>query len=140
MQRGFTPFGGGGFRPPFRPIPHPFFPRRAFFPFFFFSPFFFPFFPFFREGTEEAARNEHYFAQHQSQAGETMAHISHMYNIPSAFLEEANPELTAHAALQPGTSVYIPRISHMQCHKTYVERDVEVQGTATPQHTGHFKG
>ncbi|MUT68710.1 LysM peptidoglycan-binding domain-containing protein [Paenibacillus sp. NEAU-GSW1] len=139
MQRGFTPFGGGGFRPPFRPVPHPFFPRRFFFPFFFFSPFIFPFFPF-REGAEDATRNDHYFAHHQSQAGETMAHISHMYNIPCAFLEEANPELTAHAALQPGTSVYIPRISHMQCHKTYVEREVEAQAAAAPHQAGHYKG
>ncbi|WMT43233.1 hypothetical protein RE628_13865 [Paenibacillus sp. D2_2] len=45
MDRGFAPGGGfgGGFgrRPFFRPIPHPFFPGRALFPFFFFphSPF-----------------------------------------------------------------------------------------------------
>ncbi|WP_202903157.1 LysM peptidoglycan-binding domain-containing protein [Paenibacillus gorillae] len=127
MDRGFNQFGGGfggGSRPPFRPVPHPFFPRRFLFPFFFFSPFVFPFFPF-REGEESEFRNDQYYATHQVRGGETLQHVAHMYNIPSVFLEEANPELSAQAALQPGTNVHVPRISHLHCHKTFFEKEMD---------------
>ncbi|WP_127530448.1 LysM peptidoglycan-binding domain-containing protein [Paenibacillus kobensis] len=121
MNRGFAPFGGGFGRPPFRPFPHPFFPRRSLFPFFFFSPFFFPFF---REGEEAGEdRNSGVFAQHQAAPGETLAQVAHTYNIPYPVLEEANPHLTSPESLRQGETVVIPRISHMYCHKTYMERD-----------------
>jgi len=123
--RAFTPFGGPGFRPPFRPFPHPFFPRRFLFPFFFFSPFFFPFF---REDGEDA-RNDMYFAVHQTLAGDTLEKVSHMYNIPCVILEEATPHIGNPNEIQPSSSVYIPRISHMHCSKTYIEREVEAQST-----------
>ncbi|MFF2479568.1 LysM peptidoglycan-binding domain-containing protein [Paenibacillus sp. NPDC058071] len=124
MNRGFNQFGGG-FRPPFRPFPHPFFPRRFLFPFFFFSPFFFPFFR--EDGTREF-RDDQYFAHHQAQPGESLHDISHKYNIPSPILEEANPGYSKHMPLQHGASVYIPRISHLYCHKTYIEHNEDEAG------------
>lgn len=127
MNRAFIPQGGAGFRRPFRPIPHPFFPRRFLFPFFFFSPFFFPFF---REDGE-GDRNDMYFAQHQMQAGDTMDKVAHMYNMPLPILEEANPHINPQQ-MQPGSTVYIPRISHMYCHKTYMENEVETQAPRYP--------
>jgi len=121
MNRGFAPFGGGFGRPPFRPFPHPFFPRRSLFPFFFFSPFFFPFF---REGDELGEdRNSGVFAQHQANPGDTLAQVAHTYNIPYPVLEEANPHIASPEQLRQGETVVIPRISHMYCHKTYMERD-----------------
>lgn len=125
MNRAFIPFGGSGFRRPFRPFRHPFFPRRFLFPFFFFSPFFFPFF---REDGEDA-RDDMYFAVHQTQSGDTLDKVSHMYNMPSVILEEANPHIGNPNEIQPGSSVYIPRISNMHCNKTYIEREVEPQTT-----------
>lgn len=130
MSREF--FGGPGFRPPFRPFPHPFFPRRFLFPFFFFSPFFFPFF------RDDGTQTDPYFAQHQAQAGDTLDKVAYMYNIPCPVLEEANPHITNPNELQAGTPVYIPRISHMYCQKTYVEREVDspsslYQGQTTRQ-------
>lgn len=68
-----------------------------------------------------------YFAVHQTLAGDTLEKVSHMYNIPSVILEEANPHISNPKEIQPGTSVYIPRISHMHCNKTYIEREVEPQ-------------
>ncbi|MGO4106158.1 LysM peptidoglycan-binding domain-containing protein [Paenibacillus sp. YAF4_2] len=125
-NRGFVPFGGGGFggggfgggfhggfRPPFRPFPHPFFPGRFLFPFFFFSPFFSPF-------IREDDRN-YYYAHHQVQAGDTMEQIAHAYNIPSTLLEEANLHLSSPKSLKHGETVVIPRISNMYCHKTYMD-------------------
>ncbi|NIK71529.1 MULTISPECIES: LysM domain-containing protein [unclassified Paenibacillus] len=116
-NRGFVPFGGGGFgggfRPPFRPFPHPFFPGRFLFPFFFFSPFFFPF-------IREDDRN-YYYAHHQAQAGDTMEQIAHAYNIPSTLLEEANLHIANPKSLKHGETVVIPRISNMYCHKTYMD-------------------
>jgi len=121
MNRGFTQFGGGFGRPPFRPFPHPFFPRRTLFPFFFFSPFFFPFF---REGEEAGEdRNDGTFAQHQATQGQTLQQVAHAYNMPYPILEEANPHLSNPSQLRQGETVVIPRISHMYCHKTYMERD-----------------
>lgn len=121
MNRGFAPFGGGFGRPPFRPFPHPFFPRRTLFPFFFFSPFFFPFF---REGDEVGEdRNDGTFAQHQATQGQTLQQVAHAYNMPYPILEEANPHLSNPSQLRQGETVVIPRISHMYCHKTYLERD-----------------
>jgi len=116
MERAFFPGGGfGGFgRPFFRPFPHPFFPNRVLFPFFFFSPFFFPFF---RDGQTD----DMIFAQHQAMHGETLASIGHKYNMPHAILEEANPQLSNPNALKAGEMVYIPRISNMMCQKTYTE-------------------
>ncbi|MBD2870084.1 LysM peptidoglycan-binding domain-containing protein [Paenibacillus arenilitoris] len=125
MNRAFFPHGGFG--RPFRPFPHPFFPGRFLFPFFFFSPFFFPFF---RE--ENGGDPNDYFAQHQAQQGDTFDKIAHMYNIPKPILEEGNPHIGKQGMIQPGSTVYIPRISHMYCHKTYIEREVE--GTAQKQH------
>lgn len=116
-NRGFVPFGGGGFgggfRPPFRPFPHPFFPGRFLFPFFFFSPFFFPF-------IRDDDRN-YYYAHHQCQAGDTMEQIAHAYNIPTTLLEEANLHIGNPKALKQGETVVIPRISNMYCHKTYMD-------------------
>ncbi|WP_148505193.1 LysM peptidoglycan-binding domain-containing protein [Paenibacillus beijingensis] len=116
MHRAFTPFGGPGFRRPFRPFPHPFFPGRFLFPFFFFFPFFFPFF------RDEDGGNE-IFTVHQAQAGDTLEKISHMYNMPYPIIEEANPHIGNPKQMTLGESVYIPRISHLYCHKTYMERE-----------------
>lgn len=122
MDRGFAPFGGGFGRPPFRPFPHPFFPRRFLFPFFFFSPFFFPFF---REGEEIGEdRNEGTFATHQAQQGQSLEQVAHAFNMPLPILEEANGHLSNPSQLKQGETVVIPRISHMYCHKTYMERDM----------------
>ncbi|WP_235548922.1 hypothetical protein [Paenibacillus sp. Soil522] len=52
-----------------------------------------------------------------------------MYNIPSVILEEANPHIANPKEIQPGSSVYIPRISNMHCNKTYIEREVEAPST-----------
>lgn len=131
MDNRFTPFGGPGFgRPFFRPFPHPFFPRRFLFPFFFFSPFFFPFF---RDGAEQS---DICFAQHQVQAGDTMARIAHMYNMPLLILEEANHQIANPNELRIGEIVYIPRISNMHCQKTYEERDTSNTGTPMPMAQG----
>lgn len=127
MNRAFIPFGGPGFRRPFRPFPHPFFRNRFLFPFFFFSPFFFPFF---REEDDRNDMNDMYFAHHQAQAGDTLEKVSHMYNIPYVILEEANPHIANPNQLNAGESVYIPRISHIHCHKTYMERDMPSAETA----------
>ena len=125
MDRQFVPFGGGfsgfggfgGFgRPFFRPFRHPFFPRRFLFPFFFISPFFFPF-----RGEDD--RDDGCFAQHQVQDGDTLERIAHRYNIPCPILEEANPHIAGAQALKAGDTVYIPRISNLQCQRTYLERD-----------------
>jgi|GEM_PF-967148 LysM domain. len=130
-NRGFVPFGGGGFgggfRPPFRPFPHPFFPGRFLYPFFFFSPFFFPF-------IREDDRN-YYYAHHQAQAGDTMEQIAHAYNIPNALLEEANLHIANPKSLKHGETVVIPRISNMYCHKTYMDLPSTqgvAQGNAQP--------
>ncbi|MDQ0062240.1 LysM peptidoglycan-binding domain-containing protein [Paenibacillus harenae] len=131
MDRGFVPGGFGGFRRPFRPFPHPFFPGRFLFPFFFFSPFFFPFFPFREDGT--IVDNDMFVAQHQVQAGDSMDKIAHMYNIPKVILDEANPQL-AGQGLQPGTQVHIPRISHMGCQKTYIEGAADAPMMANQMH------
>ncbi|MFC5652627.1 LysM peptidoglycan-binding domain-containing protein [Paenibacillus solisilvae] len=125
MDRGFFPGGGGGFgggfgRPFFRPFRHPFFPNRSLFPFFFFSPFFFPFF---RDGQS----NDMLFAQHQVQAGDTLASIGHRYNMPHSILEEANSHLANQNQLTAGEMVYIPRISNMVCQKTYSEMPAPAQ-------------
>lgn len=120
MDRAFQQFGGPGFRRPFRPFPHPFFPGRFLFPFFFFSPFFFPFF---RE-EDGGERNDMYFAQHQAQMGDTLDKVAHMYNIPAPILSEANQHLKNPHHLAQGETVVIPRISHMYCHKTYMEREM----------------
>ncbi|WP_308638091.1 LysM peptidoglycan-binding domain-containing protein [Paenibacillus silvisoli] len=116
MNRGFFPGGGfgGGFggRRFFRPFPHPFFPNRFLFPFFFFS----PFFPFWRDGNPE----DMVFAQHQVAPGDTMDKICHKYNMPHAILEEANPQVNPNQ-LRVGETVVIPRISNMHCQKTYQE-------------------
>ncbi|MNE72712.1 LysM domain protein [compost metagenome] len=133
MNRAFVP-GGPGFRRPFRPFPHPFFPGRFLFPFFFFSPFLFPFF------REEDSRNDAIFAHHQTQPGDTLDTISHMYNIPASILEEANPHITNPNQIQPGANVYIPRISHMYCHKTYMEHAAEVQPNGQPNQAMPFMG
>lgn len=117
MNRAFTPFGGPGVRPPFRPFPHPFFPGRFLFPFFFFFPFFFPFW------REEDGPGSMYFAVHQTQPGDTLDKISHMYNMPYPMLEEANPHITNPKQMTMGETVYIPRISHLYCHKTYMEKE-----------------
>lgn len=116
MQRAFF---GHGFRPPFRPFRHPFFPGRFLFPFFFFNPFFFPFF---RDG--EGNDNNMIFAQHHAQAGDSLEKVCHMYNMPYSIMEEANPHIENKKALKHGETVYVPRISHMQCHKTYMEREM----------------
>lgn len=108
-QRGFFPGGGFG-RPFFRPFPHPFFPNRSLFPFFFFSPFFFPFF---RDGNSD----DMVFAQHQARPGDTMQAICHHYNIPLSIMEEANSHLANPNQLNPGEIVYVPRISNMICQK-----------------------
>lgn len=128
MDRQFSPFGGFGFgrRPFFRPFPHPFFPGRFLFPFFSFSPFFFPFF---RDGDDQ---NEMCFAQHQVQPGDTMWNLAHMYNMPLIILEEANPQIANPNELRVGEIVYIPRISHMHCQKTYMERDGSQAQTNPP--------
>ncbi len=63
------------------------------------------------------------FAQHQVQPGDTLWNIAHMYNIPLPVLEEANPQLANPNELRVGEMVMIPRISHMHCQKTYMERD-----------------
>jgi hypothetical protein len=108
-------FGGGGFgRRFFRPFPHPFFPNRFLFPFFFFSPFFFPFF---RDGKSD----DMLFAQHQAQPGDTLASVAYRYNMPHSILEEANSHLANPNQLNPGETVYVPRISNMMCQKTYSE-------------------
>ncbi|WP_029192886.1 LysM peptidoglycan-binding domain-containing protein [Paenibacillus harenae] len=120
MNRAFIP-GGFGFRRPFRPFPHPFFPRRFLFPFFFFSPFFFPFFR--EEDGGDRNDNDMYFAHHQTQPGDTLDKVAHMYNIPCPILEEANPHIGHPGEIQPGSTVHIPRISHMYCHKTYMEKE-----------------
>ncbi|MEK8129808.1 hypothetical protein WMW72_18040 [Paenibacillus filicis] len=86
MNRAFTR-GGFGFRPPFRPFPHPFFPGRFLFPYFF-SPFYYPFFR-----SEEDPSNL-YFAQHQAQAGESLDSVGHRYNIPATTLEVANHHIS----------------------------------------------
>ncbi|MBW7456117.1 LysM peptidoglycan-binding domain-containing protein [Paenibacillus sepulcri] len=118
MDRGFFPGGGfgGGFgrRPFFRPFPHPFFPGRSLFPFFFLSPFIFPFF---RDGNPD----DMLFAQHQAQPGDTLAAVGHKYNMPHSIMEEANPHITNPNQLRAGEMVNIPRISHMVCQKTYNE-------------------
>ncbi|RAP75050.1 LysM peptidoglycan-binding domain-containing protein [Paenibacillus montanisoli] len=113
MDRGFFPGGGFGRRPFFRPFPHPFFPRRFLFPFFFFSPFFFPFW---RDDNPE----DMIYARHQVAPGDTMAKICHKYNMPHVMVEEANPNLNPHQ-LRAGETVVIPRISNMQCQKSYQE-------------------
>lgn len=125
MDNRFTPFGGPGFGGPgfghhpfFRPFPHPFFPRRFLFPFFSFSPFFFPFV---RDGADQ---NDMLFAQYQVQAGDTMANIAHMYNIPLLILEEANPQIANPNEIRVGEIINIPRISNSHCQKTYMEKDV----------------
>lgn len=126
MDRGFFPgggfggFGGGFGRPFFRPFASPFFPNRFLFPSFFFSPFFFPFF---RDG----GGNDQLFAQHQAKPGDTLASVSHAYNMPQTILEEANPHLANPNQLQAGETVYIPRISHMLCQKTYAEMPANAQ-------------
>jgi hypothetical protein len=130
MDRGFFPgggfgggfggFGGGFGRRFFRPFPHPFFPNRFLFPFFFFSPFFFPFF---RDGKSD----DTLFAQHQARSGDTLGTVSHKYNIPHSILEEANPHLANPDQLNPGETVYVPRISNMICQKTYSEMTAPVQ-------------
>ncbi|MFD0586849.1 LysM peptidoglycan-binding domain-containing protein [Paenibacillus sp. GCM10027627] len=127
MDRAFFHHGGPGFRRPFRPFPHPFFPDRFLFPFFFFSPFFFPF------RNEEGAgnNNEVYFAHHQSKSGDTLHKVAHMYNIPYPILEEANPHISNPHQLSPGTSVSIPRISNMPCHKTYMESAMAAPNATT---------
>jgi len=111
MDRAFFPGGFG--RPFFRPFPHPFFPGRFLFPFFFFS----PFFPFFRDEKS----NDMLFAQHQARPGDTLASIGHHYNMPYSMLEEANTHLANPNQLRPGEIVNVPRISHMVCHKSYME-------------------
>ncbi|WP_020616200.1 LysM peptidoglycan-binding domain-containing protein [Paenibacillus daejeonensis] len=118
MNRGFFPGGGFG-RPFFRPFAHPFFPNRTLFPFFFFSPFFFPFF---RDGQSD----DMLFAQHQAQHGETLIAIGHKYNMPHSILEEANPHLNPNQ-LNPGDTVYVPRLSNMVCQKTYSEMPTNMQ-------------
>ena len=117
MDRQFLPFAGPGFgfNPFFRPFPHPFFPGRFLFPFFAFSPFFFPFF----RGEDD--RNDMCFAQYQVQSGDTLWKIAHMFNIPLPILEEANPQIGNPNVLRIGETIFIPRISHMYCQKTYVE-------------------
>lgn len=124
MDRAFSHFGGPGFRPPFRPFPHPFFPGRFLFPFFFFSPFFFPFFRD-ENGNPNVNPNNEMFAHHQAKGGDKLENVAHMYNMPYPLLEEANPHIENPKSLKHGESVYIPRISHMYCHKTYVEKEVE---------------
>lgn len=123
-NRGFFPGFGFGRRPFFRPFPHPFFPNRFLFPSFFFSPFGFPFF---RDGQSDDAL----YAQHQAVAGETLASVCHKYNIPHAILEEANPHLSNPNQLTAGETVFIPRISHMLCHKTYAEMTAPMQQQPT---------
>lgn len=48
-----------------------------------------------------------------------------MHNIYHEILEEANPHIVGQNEIQPGSTVNIPLISHMYCHKTYLEREVE---------------
>lgn len=129
MDRQFFPFGGFGFRPFFRPFRHPFFPRRFLFPFFAIS----PFFPFFRG---ESDRNDMCFAQHQTKEGDTLENIAHAYNIPYPILEEANPHVGDPTVLRPNEIVYIPRISNVYCHKTYIERDMPYTGVPAPAYYG----
>ncbi|MEX2462480.1 MAG: LysM domain-containing protein [Paenibacillaceae bacterium] len=120
MERQFPHFGGFGFHPFFRPFFNPFFPRRFLFPFFSVSPFFFPF----RDGDP----NEMCFAQHQAQEGETVESLAHAYNIPHPILEEANPHIGNPHQLRAGETVFIPRISNLQCQKTYVETEMPNSG------------
>ena len=119
MDRAFFPGGGFG-RPFFRPFPHPFFPGRFLYPYFFFSPFFFPFF---RDGQS----GDSLFATHQAQPGQTLAAVSHQYNIPQSMLEEANSHLSNPSQLNAGDVVYIPRISNMVCQKSYAEMHAAAQ-------------
>ncbi|WP_375143114.1 LysM peptidoglycan-binding domain-containing protein [Paenibacillus sp. D2_2] len=61
------------------------------------------------------------FAQHQAQTGESLASVGHKYNMPPSILEEANPHLANPNHLMAGEMVYVPRISNMNCQKTYTE-------------------
>jgi len=121
MDRPFFPGGGFGFHPFFRPFFNPFFPRRPLFPFFSISPFFFPFSPFFRGDNDQP---DLCFAQHQVQEGDSLGNLAHSYNIPHPILEEANPHIGNLNQLQPGETIFIPRISNLICQKTYTEQEM----------------
>ena len=133
MERQFSPppfHGGFGFHPFFHPFIHPFFPRRSLFPFFALSPFFFPFF------RGDGDSNDMCFAQHQAQEGDTVEKVAHMYNIPHSILEEANPHIGNPNQLRVGETVFIPRISNLHCHKTYMEQEMPNTGAPAPMYQG----
>ncbi|WP_161631218.1 LysM peptidoglycan-binding domain-containing protein [Paenibacillus pinihumi] len=117
-SRAFVP-GAGPFFNPF------FFPRPRFFPFFFLSPFFFPFF---RDGN---VRDDQYYAQHQCKEGDTLESLARMYNCPQPILEAMNPHIQNPAQVQ-GTTVNIPRLDKMYCHKMYLEEKAEVNSQVSP--------
>lgn len=126
MERHFGfPFGGFGHPTFFNPFFNPFFfPRRRFFPFFFFS----PFFPFFR-GEED--RDGTFFMHHQCKEGETLESLAQAYNVPRPVLEVTNSHIQNLTVIAPGSIVYIPRMDKMYCHKMYLEQEVPAAGTAS---------
>lgn len=110
-QAFFNPFFGPGFFPFFGPFG---FPRRRFFPFFFFSPFRFPFF-------RDEARNGDYYTPHHCKMGDTMESLAEMYNVPRPVLEAVNPHIQNPAALVAGSTIHVPRMNRMFCQRMYAE-------------------
>jgi LysM repeat protein len=111
-QAFFNPFFGSPFFPQFG---HFGFPRRRFFPFFFFSPFFFPFF--FRGDERDGAM----YTTHHCQHGDTMESLAEMYNVPKSVLETFNPHVMGQDILTPGTRIQVPRLNRMNVHRMYLE-------------------
>jgi hypothetical protein len=110
-------FGGFG-SPFFGGFGSPFF-RPRFFPFFFFSPFFFnPFFPFRGEGDRDGM-----YHNHQCKEGDSMGTLAETYNVPQPILETVNPQIQNPAVLNPGETIYVPRMHKMYCKKMYMEEE-----------------
>lgn len=99
----------------FTPFFNPFFFRPRFFPFFFISPFHRPFF----HHRDEDERDGN-FIHHECEHGDTLESLAERYNVPQPMLTELNTHLQNPSFLNPGDTMYIPRLNRMHCQRMYM--------------------